>query len=206
MEKIRQKDTKIGIMGGTFDPIHYGHLVTAEGVRYQFNLEKVIFIPTGKPPHKQRVVTNPVHRLAMTRLAIASNTYFKVSDLEVKRKGYSYAIDTISEIKRLYPFSQVYFITGADAVLQILTWKNIEKLFEMCYFVAATRPGYNLENLNNHLSILSKTYIDKIYTIVVPALAISSTDIRKRVKKGVPIKYLLPEAVEDYINSHNLYK
>ncbi len=197
---------KVGIMGGTFDPIHYGHLVTAEGVRYQFDLEKVIFIPTGKPPHKHRVVTNPTHRLAMTKIATGSNDFFEVSDLEVKREGYSYTIETVREIKRVYPDFQIYFITGADAVLQILTWKDVNALFEMCIFVAVTRPGYNLKSLQKNLNLLPQEFIDRIFPIVVPALAISSTDIRRRVREGVPIKYLLPEAVEDYVYNHNLYK
>jgi len=206
MKQGMQRGSKIGIMGGTFDPIHYGHLVTAEGARYRFGLEKVIFIPTGKPPHKQKPVTDPVHRLAMTRIAISSNDFFVASDLEVKSEKYSYTINTVAEIKSRYPASEIYFITGADAVLQILTWKNIERLFEMCCFVAATRPGYNLEGLRNYLNDLPPEFIEKIFSIVVPALAISSTDIRKRVREGAPIKYLLPEAVEDYINVYTLYK
>lgn len=196
----------LGIMGGTFDPIHYGHLVTAECVRYQFRLEKVIFVPTGRPPHKDRKVTDPYDRLAMTRLAVASNPHFEVSDIEVRKKRISYTIDTIEKMKEFYPFSRLYFITGADAVLEILTWRNIEKLLSMCNFIAATRPGYNLQNLEDKLKGLPDHFLRRIFSIVVPALAISSTDIRKRVRECRPIKYLLPEAVERYIKEHGLYK
>jgi len=200
-----QAKKSLGIMGGTFDPIHYGHLVTAEGVRHQFRLEKVIFVPTGKPPHKDREITNPYDRLAMTRLAVASNPHFEVSDIEVKKTEVSYTIDTIKQMRELYPSSRLYFITGADAILEILTWRNIEKLLSMCCFIAATRPGYNLQNLEQKLKGLPERFMRKIFSIVVPALAISSTDIRERVREGRPIKYLLPETVERYIKEHGLY-
>ena len=194
-------------MGGTFDPVHYGHLVAAEGVRHEFNLDKVIFVPSGRPPHKtENRITSPSHRLSMTELATASNPYFEVSSLEVKRPGLSYTIDTVLNFRSMYESSKLYFITGGDALLEILTWKDVDMLFSLCKFIAVTRPGYSFENLGEKIPGLPDAYLKKIHIMEVPALAISSTDIRKRIRTGRPIKYLLPEAVEHYINSCNLYK
>lgn len=198
---------RLGIMGGTFDPIHYGHLVTAEGARYEFSLEKVIFIPAGRPPHKPgRVITDPWRRYAMTRLAVASNPCFQASSLEVERPGPSYTIDTVLKMSQFHPGKELFFITGADAVLEILTWKNVEELLLLCRVISATRPGYRLEGLWERLENLSGQYKDSIIFMEVPSLAISSTDIRNRVGDGRPVKYLLPEPVEDYIYKNGLYK
>lgn len=198
---------RLGLMGGTFDPIHYGHLVTAEGARYEMGLEKVIFIPAGRPPHKPNYhITEPWRRYTMTGLAIASNPFFQASPLEVDRPGPSYTIDTVQAISRLYPEAQIYFITGADAVLEILTWKNVEQLLTLCRFIAATRPGYQLDELWKKLGRVSGCLKQNIFCMEVPALAISSTDIRRRVREGRPIKYLLPEPVEDYITKNDLYR
>jgi len=207
MKKSDKKITKIGIMGGTFDPIHYGHMVAAECARHQFNLDRVIFIPAARPPHKgDRDISDPFHRLHMAGLATCSNPNFEVSDIEINRRGPSYTIDTVDSIHGNRPDSDIYFITGADAVLEILTWYRVEALLELCYFIAATRPGYRLENLSESLKGLPDHCIKKISVMEVPALAISSTDIRQRVRKGMPIKYLLPERVEEYINSSGLYR
>ncbi|MCL6634489.1 MAG: nicotinate-nucleotide adenylyltransferase [Peptococcaceae bacterium] len=197
----------LGVMGGTFDPVHYGHLVTAEGARYEFGLEKVIFVPAGQPPHKPgRVITGPGHRFAMTRLAVQSNPFFEASSLEVERPGPSYTIDTIVNIARLHPGREIFFITGADAVLEILTWKNVVELLLRCRFISATRPGYRLDGLWERLDGLPDECKKSINFMEVPALAISSTDIRMRVRDGRPIKYLLPEPVEEYIFQNGLYK
>ncbi len=197
---------RLGLMGGTFDPVHYGHLVAAEEARYQFDMEKVIFIPASKPPHKtRRDISTPEQRLEMTKNAISSNLHFTISDLEIKREGLSYTIDTVRAMKEIYVGWEIYFITGADAILDILTWKNIEGLLKECCFVAATRPGFHLESIGFKLGNLSKEALAKIKTIEVPALAISSTDIRQRVREGRPIKYLLPEVVEKFIYRNNLY-
>lgn len=198
---------RLGIMGGTFDPIHFGHLVTAEGARYELGLEKVIFIPVGRPPHKPSYhITEPCRRYVMTGLAVASNPYFLASPHEVERPGPSYTIDTVRAFSHLYPEAQIYFITGADAVLEILTWKNVEQLLSICGFIAATRPGYRLEELWAKLDGLPRSLKQNIFCMEVPALAISSTDIRQRVREGRPVKYLLPEPVEDYIIKSQLYR
>jgi len=207
MGKDGRKSGRVGIMGGTFDPIHYGHLVAAEEARYEFGLEKVIFIPAGRPPHKPgRVITDPGRRYAMTRLAVASNPCFQTSSLEVERPGPSYTIDTVLEVSLFHPEKELFFITGADAVLEILTWKSVAELLLLCRVISATRPGYRLEGLGDKLADLPAQCQSSIIFMEVPALAISSTGIRKRVGDGRPIKYLLPEPVEDYIYKNNLYK
>ncbi len=201
------REQRLGIMGGTFDPVHYGHLVAAEGARYSFNLEKVFFIPTGCPPHKPgQIISEPWVRYKMTSLAVASNPFFCPSLIEVERPGLSYTIDTVRTMRYLHPGKRIYFITGADAILEIITWKDIDLLLSMCNFVAATRPGYCLKGLNEKLNSLPDSFKQNISYMEVPALAISSTDIRQRVREGRPIKYLLPESVEDYILKNNLYR
>lgn len=205
---MKARDIKrLAIMGGTFDPIHYGHLVAAEGARYEFNLDRVIFVPAARPPHKtDKEMTDPVHRLAMVERAVDSNDRFESSALEIEREGLSYTINTVQTVRKIHPTASIYFVTGADAVLEILTWKNVEELLNICKFIAATRPGYDLENLEHTLSSLPREYLNNIYTMEVPALAISSTDIRARVAEGRPIKYLLPELVERYIFDNSLYR
>jgi len=198
---------KIGLMGGTFDPIHYGHLVAAEAARYEFQLDKVIFVPSGQPPHKPGYgVTTAEHRYFMTALAVTSNHHFEVSREEVNRVGPSYTVDTVKKfLAQYHGEAEIYFITGADAILEILTWKNVEELMSLCYFIAATRPGYCLDEIHQRLSSLVAYRPERIKALEVPALAISSTDIRSRVREGRPIKYLLPETVESYIIKNCLY-
>lgn len=196
----------LAIMGGTFDPIHYGHLVVAEQVRHSFGCDKIIFVPAAIPPHKtDNIITEAADRLALTKLAVASNPRFEVSTIEIERPGPSYTIDTVQDIKKRYQPENLYFITGADAVLEILSWKDVDKLLSACKFIAATRPGYDLSNLHQKLRTLPKKHLKNIISFYVPSLAISSTDIRKRIRCGEPIKYLLPEAVERYIYDHLLY-
>lgn len=199
---------RIAIMGGTFDPIHFGHLVAAEAARDSFELDRVFFVPSGNPPHKKNYrVTDAKHRYLMTNLAIAANPYFEVSPIEIERPGYSYAIDTVTEFYNNYKDqADLYFITGADAILEILTWKNVERLTELCYFIAATRPGTQLDELHRFIKELPVNIGGKIHIMEVPALAISSTDIRRRVANHRTIKYLLPEAVEQYIVKNGLYQ
>ena len=199
--------TKLAIMGGTFDPIHIGHLVTAEEVRHEFGIDKVIFIPTGHPPHKSHThMTTGEHRYLMTVLATAANPNFDVSRMELEREGVTYTIDTIKELKKIYGESvQLYFITGADAVHQILTWKNSSELLRICDFVAVTRPGYKKEELKQKVESIRGEFGGHIHFLEVPALAISSSNVRERIQNLRPIKYLVPEVVENYIIKHQLY-
>jgi len=202
--------SKIGVMGGTFDPIHYGHLVTAGEARWQFGLSLVIFVPNRHPPHKAPGdVSDPEHRYLMTFLATLTNPRFTVSRIEIDRAGPSYAVDTIRELRRSRPGDEIYYITGADALQQILQgeWRDTEQLLGLCQFIGASRPGYHLDPLGwssaNHR--LADHYLRNVHTMEIPAMAISSTDIRARVRNGRPITYLVPEIVEQYIIRHRLY-
>ncbi|MBT9134012.1 MAG: putative nicotinate-nucleotide adenylyltransferase [Firmicutes bacterium] len=190
---------RIGVMGGTFDPIHLGHLVTAEAVRHRFGLQQVVFVPTGRPPHKRgNDVSSAEHRYVMTFLAVLSNPEFGVSRIEIDRLGYSYTFDTMLALGEMYgPDCELYFITGADVMRDIHTWHRAPELLTLCHFVAASRPDYTLcERFRQG---------GHIHLVEVPAMAISSTDLRRRVRAGEPIRYLVPEAVENYIYEHRLY-
>ena len=197
----------IAIMGGTFDPIHYGHLATAEAVRYAFGIEKVVFIPAGCPAHKeQEKVSQKEHRYQMTVLATASNPNFEVSRMELDRPGVTYSVDTVAQIRQVCgEDTKLYFITGADAVHDLDTWKTPERLITLCEFIAVTRPGYQKKDLAAEVGQIQTLYPGKIHYFEVPALEISSSDIRSRIRKGMPVKYLLPETVEEYIQNHHLY-
>lgn len=194
-------------MGGTFDPIHYGHLVTAEVARAHFGLSEVLFVPTGTPPHKdRRAVTRAEDRYLMTVLATATNPHFRVSRIEVDRPGPSYTVDTLRALKAEYgPEVSLFFITGADAVLEMLSWREPSQLLVLAEVIAATRPGYVLAEVAKLRHGLTNAEWTRIHTLEVPALAISSSDIRRRRQAGLPIKYLVPEAVELYIEKTNLY-
>jgi len=201
--------SRIGVMGGTFDPVHYGHLVTAGEARWQFGLDLVIFVPNRHPPHKDpHDVSGPEHRYLMTFLATVTNPRFLVSRMEIDRPGPSYTIDTIRELGREHPSDELYYITGADALGQILRgeWRDAEQLLRLCRFIGASRPGYYLDPAqwsSSHHHV--RPHLHNIHTMEIPAMAISSTDIRARVREGRPITYLVPEAVEQYIAKHNLY-
>jgi nicotinate-nucleotide adenylyltransferase len=208
MGRLRIK--RIGVMGGTFDPIHNGHLVTAEEAWKQFRLDLVIFIPSGHPPHKEdRKSLDPEDRYLMTVIATASNPHFKVSRMEIDRPGPSYTIDTVREIHRVYGRNtEVLFITGADAILEILTWKEPEKVLREATFIAATRPGYELKKLEESLPEAEKERHEtdpRVLVMEIPALAISSTDIRDRVREGRAITYLVPEGVSKFIEKNGFY-
>lgn len=195
---------RIGIMGGTFDPIHYGHLLTAEEAKEQFHLDRVIFVPSGMPPHKKkRVVSAAEHRCKMVAAAIATNPQFSLSRVEVERKGFSYAADTVDAFLEIYgKDTELYFITGADAIREIMSWHKVQDLIKKCQFIAATRPGYNYATVFQ----LPPPYKGRIHPLNVTAVAISSSQIRELKRENKSIKYLLPEAVETYIAEKGLYK
>lgn len=198
---------RVGIMGGTFDPIHYGHLVTAEGARFTFGLDHVLFMPAGKPPHKKDVqLTDAEHRYMMTVLATLTNPHFEVSRLEIDRTGISYTIDTLRALRDQYgPETELFFITGADAIFEITSWKDSDRCLELAHFVAATRPGFSLDHLPAATRQWVARHQDRFHILRVPAMAISSTEIRERVKEGNSIRYLVPESVEHYIRRQRLY-
>jgi nicotinate-nucleotide adenylyltransferase len=190
---------RVGIMGGTFDPIHHGHLVAASEVSSLYDLDEVIFVPTGEPWQKtNRDVSPAEHRYLMTVIATASNPRFWVSRVDVDRAGPTYTIDTIRDIAEQRPDAELFFITGADALAQILSWKDAPDLLKLAHFVGVTRPGYELSG--DHLPTDSVTLLD------VPALAISSSGCRERVADGRPVWYLVPDGVVQYINKHGLYR
>lgn len=191
-------------MGGTFDPVHYGHLVTAEEALVQFNLDRVVFMPTGMPARKPgRDVTPAEHRYLMTVIATASNPDFTVSRMEVDRPGVTYTVDTMLELRSVHgPDAELFFITGADAVLDIVTWKDSARLADVCTFIAATRPGHDMPDFASQPGAAGLT----IEPMEVPALAISSTDIRARMAARRPVRYLLPEEVAAYADKNGLYR
>ncbi|MGH2576230.1 MAG: nicotinate-nucleotide adenylyltransferase [Actinomycetota bacterium] len=191
-------------MGGTFDPIHHGHLLTAEEAAVQFGLNEVVFVPTGQPWMKEeRDVSSPEHRYLMTVIATASNPRFFVSRLEVDREGPTYTVDTLRELKEQRGGDvDLFFVTGADAVLEIFQWKDPDEILELAHFIAATRPGYDLARFEAEEPSRHKN----VSVMNIPALAISSTDIRERVREGRPIRYLVPEGVESYIEKAGLYR
>ena len=203
----KSKRSKIGIMGGTFDPIHIGHLVIAEAVCNEFQLDRVIFIPANIPPHKQgSKVTSTLHRYIMTIAATYANPRFFVSDMEMERPGPSYTIDTMEALaKELGPDTELYFILGADAVCDLPTWNHVERLLELCWFVGTTRPGC-VSSIDAVIEQLGERGKAKILRLTTPELEISSTDIRDRIRKGRSIKYIVPEAVESYIEKEGLYR
>jgi nicotinate-nucleotide adenylyltransferase len=209
MGRLRTK--RIGVMGGTFDPIHHGHLVTAEEAWKQFQLDQVLFMPSGHPPHKEdRRSLDPEDRYLMAVIATATNDHFKVSRMEVDRPGPSYTVDTVRELHRIYgKNTEVFFITGADAILEILTWKEPEKVLQECTFIAATRPGYDLDKLERSLPEAERirhASDPRVLVMEIPALAISSTGIRQRVSEGRPIRYLVPEGVSEFIEKNGFYR
>ena len=191
--------SKIGIMGGTFDPIHNGHLVAASEVAWVYDLDEVIFVPTGRPVFKlDKHVTNQEDRYLMTVIATASNPRFTVSRIDMDRPGNTYTIDTLRDIRRQYPDAELFFITGADAVIDIMEWKSVDEMWDLAHFVAVTRPGYATRGA--HFPE------DKVDVLEIPALAISSTDVRERASKGEPVWYLVPDGVVQYIAKHGLYR
>lgn len=198
---------KIGISGGTFNPIHIGHLIIAEIARDRFGLDKVLFVPSGMPPHKNLSnVAYAEHRFDMVQKAVKSNPYFIDSRIEVDRGGYTYTVDTLKKLREIYGNSaSLYYIIGADVLNDLLTWKNHEEVFEICEFIAVLRPGNDVQAFKNQMEYLKNSHFAKIHYIDAPLIDISSTGIRDSVKEGRSIKYLVPEAVEEYIKLNRLY-
>lgn len=187
-------------MGGTFDPIHNGHLVCAEEARVQFVLDDVVFVPSGNPWQKNGV--SPAEdRYLLTMLATAPNPHFSVSRIEIDRKGPTYTVDTLRAFRDFYgAVAELFFITGTDAVAEILSWKEPELVLDLAHFIAASRPGYALTEAHGAL------FRNRVSVMEIPALAISSTDIRRRVAEGRTVRYLLPGEVEEFIQERSLYK
>ncbi len=196
---------KWGILGGTFNPIHNAHLFVANEIRKTLEFEKIMFLPTGTPPHKNNLNINAFHRLKMTKLAAENNSFFKVSDFEIQNQDISYTVDTIEKLKELHPDIDFYFIIGADEVMLLDTWKNAETLLKICKFVAVRRPNFDDEELSAKINYLTENFNGELLVVDIPKLDISSTLIRNRVKEGKTVRYLLPDSVNDYILKNKLY-
>jgi nicotinate-nucleotide adenylyltransferase len=194
---MTNKRPRIGVMGGTFDPIHNGHLVAASEVADAFALDEVIFVPTGEPWHKNPVMSAE-HRYLMTVIATAANPRFTVSRVDIDRPGTTYTVDTLTQISKENPDADLFFISGADAIAQILVWKDLDKLWPLATFIGVTRPGHNLQ--------LPEVPEASMSILEVPALAISSSDVRDRISDGKPVWYLVPDGVVQYIGKHKLYR
>ena len=188
-------------MGGTFDPIHNGHLVAASEVANMFDLDEVVFVPTGEPWQKSgKKVSAAEDRYLMTVIATASNPRFKVSRVDIDRSGPTYTVDTLRDLRRFYPDAELFFITGADALASIVTWRDWEDMFEPARFVGVTRPGSELDD-----AILPEVHRERVSLVDIPAMAISSTECRERAASKRPVWYLVPDGVVQYIAKHRLY-
>lgn len=187
---------RIGILGGTFNPIHIGHLILAEEAYFKLKLDKLVFVPAFMPPHKEpEIVINPKHRLEMVKMAIEDNRAFEVSTVEIDAKKKSYSIETLKEFRSVYgEDSQLFFITGSDSLKDLFSWRDINDIFKLSNFIVASRPGYPLKEVPK-----------EVQTVVITPIEVSSEDIRRRVKEERSIRYLVPENVRKYISAHNLY-
>ncbi len=193
---------RIGIMGGTFDPIHNGHLVAASEVADVFELDEVVFVPTGQPWQKAgKNVSDAEHRYLMTVIATASNPRFNVSRVDIDRPGATYTVDTLRDMREKYPKDELFFITGADALASIMSWHDWEAMFELAEFVGVTRPGYELAE-----DMLPLEHQERTHLIEIPAMAISSTNCRERAAAGRPVWYLVPDGVVQYIAKNDMYR
>ncbi|RYX82748.1 nicotinate-nucleotide adenylyltransferase [bacterium] len=195
---------KIGLMGGTFDPIHFGHLFIAEQARVRCELDEVWFVPNNTPAHIQgkSAYLTPLQRLELCELGVAGNPYFRVSRVEVEREGKSYAFDTINQVKA-QTGAELFWILGGDAIAEVLTWHRGAELFDICRFVAASRPGFPLQNAKEALNAAQASRVE---WMEIPGLHIASRDLRERIKNGEPIRYLVPDAVRERIELLNLYQ
>ncbi|MEQ8175928.1 MAG: nicotinate-nucleotide adenylyltransferase [Syntrophomonadaceae bacterium] len=196
----------LGIIGGTFNPIHNGHLLAAEYARCELGLEKVIFIPAARPPHKEGLdILDGETRLKMIELAIEGNPDFAVSRTELSRPGPSYTVDTLNFFQANYPGKSIYFIMGADSLLLFNTWKDVDVLAQKGCFVVVTRPGYRFEWEKEPLASLPRVLKENLVFLEIPGIDVSSSEIRKRVRDGKSIRYMLPDQVEGYIREKGLY-
>lgn len=192
---------RIGIIGGTFNPIHLGHLMIAEVARESFHLEKVIFVPARIPPHKHNDVIDAKHRYAMTAAAVADNPYFEISDVEMRREGPSYTIDTIHYFKKIYGDSvSFYFIAGTDTIRDLPNWKFIDELLEHCHFIGAMRPDGS-QVVDTTLDLLGSKAKNRIHLMNVPEMKLSATYLRDRLRHGLTVRYMLPKCVVQYIEN-----
>ncbi len=187
---------KIGLLGGTFNPVHIGHLILAEEAREKLGLDKIIFIPTALPPHKDNLdIASPGDRLKMLKLAVASNKFFAVSDVEIKRQGRSYTIDTLKELKSKFSRDELYFIIGSDLLKYLAEWKDLGEILKMVEFVVATRPGYPLEQIPRYIT-----------TLPIRAVDVSGFEVRQCVAQNKSFGYLVTDKVFDYIKKRKLYR
>ena len=196
---------RVGVMGGTFDPIHNGHLVAGSEVADLFDLDLVLFVPTGQPWQKHhRAVSKAEDRYLMTVIATAANPSFLVSRVDIDRQGPTYTVDTLADVRQQFPDAELFFITGADALNKIVTWRDWESMFDMANFIGVTRPGYELTTDNKKLQ--KELAAGRLKLVEIPAMAISSTDCRERAESGRPVWYLVPDGVVQYIAKHDMYR
>ena len=197
---------RVGVLGGTFDPIHYAHLVIAEESRLRLQLDRVLFVPSGQPPHKlAKVITPAEHRLAMLQLAIASNPHFEVSRVDMDRCGPCYSVDLLEILQdRLKAGAELYFIVGLDSLAELPTWHEPARLIRLCRLAVVRRPGYHVDMVQ--LETILPGVVSRLEFVEAPEMGISSSEIQRRVRAGLPIKYQLPEPVEAYIVEHGLYR
>ena len=197
--------TRLGVMGGTFNPIHLGHLMIAEEARQAFHLKKVLFVPSYITPNKDVCGATAEQRLAMTRLATADNPYFTVSDMEMRRRGNSYTVDTLRLLKEIYgPSHSLYFISGTDTIHDLHNWNNPEEILSLCQFIGATRPdgSEQIDSIISSFGELGKN----ILKLPVPTMEISSTELRRRIRLGLSVRYMMPSAVVEYIRKNGVYQ
>lgn len=201
------QERKIGIMGGTFNPIHFGHLLLAENAFEYFQLDDLIFLPTGDPPHKaNNQIVDKYRRLEMVQMAVEDNLHFDVSTLEIERKGYSYTVDTLKELVSKKPENKYYFIIGADSLEQFTQWKDFKTIFKLCKLIVACRENYDIDTIKKIIADYEDKYNAIIHILSMPQIDISSSEIRKRVEESKTIKYMLPKDIEHYIVMNKLYK
>ncbi len=201
------KNKRVGIMGGTFNPVHMAHLILAENAYRAFDLDEVMFLPNGDPPHKTDLIITPASdRVAMLEAAVKDIPYFRVDDMEIKRQGLSYTSDTLQDLNRCHPDKEYYFIMGADSVFQIESWHEPMTVMNNCIILAAIRDQVSQEDFDKQIEYLKEKYHADIRKMDIPDLEISSSNLRERVSEGKPIRFMVPDSVDAYIRDHGLYR